>query len=86
MTTIIVAWLVGEGLMIYNDVAKQHRPPFPSDLLSTSGLFILLAIMAEKWPTLAATLAWGFDIAAFMVLFSNKEAAAKKAPAPAPAK
>lgn len=81
MTSIILAWMVGEGLMIYNNVAKSHRPPFPSDLLSTSGLFILLAIMAEKWPGLAGTLAWGFDAAAFMVLFSNKEAAAKSAPA-----
>ncbi len=82
MTSVILAWMVGEGLMIYNDVTKAGHPPYPGDLLSTSGLFILLALLAEKYSGLAATLAWGFDAAAFMVLFSNKAAAPKSAPKP----
>lgn len=83
MTGIILAWLVGEGIMITNDVKREHRPPLPAELLSTSGLFILLALLGEKYPTLAATLAWGFDAAAFMVLASNNAdtaAAAKTQP------
>jgi hypothetical protein len=75
MTSIILAWLVGEGLMIYNDVTKQKRPPLPADLLSTSGLFVLLALLGESQPKLAATLAWGFDAAAFLVLWENNPTA-----------
>lgn len=71
MTGIILAWMVGEGLMIYNDVTRQKRPPLPAELLSTSGLFVLLALLGDKAPSLAATLAWGFDAAAFLVLFSK---------------
>lgn len=71
MTGIILAWMVGEGLMIYNDVTRQHRPPLPAELLSTSGLFVLLALLGEKAPSLATTLAWGFDAAAFLVLASK---------------
>lgn len=76
MTPIILAWLVGEGLMTYNDVTKQKRPPLPADLLSTSGLFVLLALLGESQPKLAATLAWGFDAAAFLVLWEKKGATA----------
>ena len=75
MTPIILAWLVGEGLMIYNDVTKNKRPPLPADLLSTSGLFVLLALLGESQPKLAATLAWGFDAAAFLVLWENNPTA-----------
>lgn len=88
MTPIILAWLVGEGLMIYNDVTKKHRPPLPGDLLSTSGLFVLLALLGESQPGLAAKLAWGFDAAAFLVLWEKNPTAlsgktpAAKAPAP----
>lgn len=78
MTSIILAWLVGEGLMITNDVTQQKRPPLPAELLATSGLFVLLALLAERAPTLAGTLAWGFDLAAFMALWSNKAKAGAK--------
>lgn len=82
MRGIILAWLVGEGLMIYNDTTRQHRPPLPAELLSTSGLFVLLALLGEKAPTLAATLAWGFDAAAFLVL-STKSTGSGAASGPA---
>lgn len=71
MTPIILAWLIGEGLMIYNDVTRNKRPPLPADLLSTSGLFVLLALLGESQPKLASTLAWGFDAAAFLVLWEK---------------
>lgn len=77
MTGIILAWLVGEGLMVANDVTVQKRPPLPAELLSTSGLFILLALLGEKAPQLASVLAWGFDLAAFMALWTNKAKNAK---------
>jgi hypothetical protein len=67
---LIVAWLVGEGLMTYKDVKRNKRPPLPAELLATSGLFVVLGILGESAPKLATTLAWGFDMAAFLSLWS----------------
>jgi hypothetical protein len=66
-----MAWLVGEGIVVYRTVKFQHAPPSPGQLLYTSGIFILLALLAEaeKARPLATTLAWGFDIAAFLNLY-----------------
>lgn len=66
---LIVAWLVGEGLMTYKDVKKNKRPPLPAELLASSGLFVMLGILGESAPKLAVTLAWGFDIAALLSLW-----------------
>lgn len=71
MKNIIVAWLVGEGLMIYKDVKNNGRPPLPAELLATSGLFLALGILGEKAPELASLVAWGFDLAAFLTLWGG---------------
>lgn len=68
MRALILAWLVGEGIVVYRAVNKQHRPPLPAEILGTSGLFVLLGLLAEAQPTLAATLGWGLDAAAFLNL------------------
>jgi len=68
---LILAWAVGEGIIIYRSVKVNHAPPMPGALLASSGLFVLLAVLAEAGPeaaTLAAVLAWGFDAAAFLNL------------------
>jgi hypothetical protein len=75
---LIVAWLVGEGLMVYKDVKKNSRPPLPAELLATSGLFLVLGILGESAPKLATTLAWGFDAAAFLSLWDNPVSSAVK--------
>ena len=82
MRGIILAWLIGEGIIIYRSVAKEHAPPVPGALLSSSGLFILLAILAEydKATFLATALAFGVDIAALLNFWGIGGAA------PAPAK
>lgn len=72
VTSLILAWLTGEGLMIYKDVTRNHRPPLPAELLATSGLFVVLALLGEAQPALSSTLAWGFDTAAFLTLWSPK--------------
>src|SRR6267378_4581723 len=68
MGAFVMAWLVGEGIIIYRSVKEQKAPPGPGQLLFSSGVFVLLALLAESKSArpLAITLAWGFDIAAFM--------------------
>lgn len=70
MGAFVMAWLVGEGIVIYRSVKNQKAPPGPGQLLISSGVFALLGLLAEAPSArpLAVTLAWGFDIAAFMNL------------------
>jgi hypothetical protein len=79
---LVTAWLVGEGIMVYRTVEKDKRPPLPGELLATSGLFLLLGLLSEASAEMAALLAWGFDLAAFMnlapSLFNTTGAAAAK--------
>lgn len=72
-SSIIFAWLVGEAIVTYRCVKNQSRPPVPGELLASSGLFILLAGLAEipSAATMAALLAWGMDIAALLNLVQN---------------
>lgn len=68
-----MAWFVGEGIIIYRTYKAEKAPPGPGQLLWTSGIFVLLALLAEgqKTRALATTLAWGFDIAAMLNLFQT---------------
>lgn len=81
MGPFILAWIVGEGIIIYRSAWKQRIPPGPGQLLLSSGLFVMLGIMAEfeSARKLALMLAWGFDIAAFMNLFPLPAADAETA-------
>jgi len=83
MRGIILAWAIGEGIIIYRSVTRDHSPPAPGALLATSGLFVLLAILAEadQARMLATAMAFGVDIAAMLNLWGL----GGKAPAPAPA-
>lgn len=73
MGPLVAAWLVGEGIIIYRSVKNQKAPPGPGQLLLSSGLFVMLAVLAEAQSArkLAITLAWGFDIAALMNLWGT---------------
>jgi hypothetical protein len=68
---LVLAWLVGEGIIVYRSVKRDHSPPIPGALLASSGLFVLLALLAQADTArpVATALAWGFDIAAFMNLY-----------------
>jgi|SRR5215472_13913206 uncharacterized YccA/Bax inhibitor family protein len=72
MPGLVLAWAVGEGIIIYRAVKVNHAPPMPGALLGASGLFIMLALLSEGGEgagKLATALAWGFDVAAFLNLF-----------------
>jgi hypothetical protein len=83
MRGIILAWMIGEGIIVFRSVRQDHSPPVPGALLATSGLFILLAILAEYQPArgLATTFAFGVDIAALLNL-GGLGGGTKAAPAP----
>lgn len=68
MPGIVLAWLVGEGILTYRSFKQDHRPPLPGQLLAASGIFIMLGLLAEAQQArfLAGALAWGFDVAALM--------------------
>lgn len=92
MPGIILAWMVGEGIIIYRHVKTEGSPPMPGQLLASSGLFVMLGLLAEapRARFLAGALAWGFDIAAYMNLApsiftggTTKTPAKKTAAAPA---
>jgi hypothetical protein len=68
---VILAWLVGEGIIAFRCVHNQKRPPLPGQLLAASGLFILLALLEGPQPQLARLIAWGIDIAALLNLFNK---------------
>lgn len=68
MAGITLAWLIGEAIIIWRQVNKQHHPPIPGTLLASSGFFALTALLAEYRPArpVATLLAFGIDIAAYL--------------------
>jgi hypothetical protein len=70
MGGLVAAWAVGEGIIIYRAFKRTHAPPMPGALLASSALFVMLALLAESGTArpLAVTLAWGFDLAAWLNL------------------
>lgn len=72
--SIFAAWMVGETIIIYRTVSKQKRPPMPGELLASSGLFLLLALLSDVQPGLASLLGWGFDLAALLNLSPEVQA------------
>jgi hypothetical protein len=70
MGGLVAAWAVGEGIIIYRSFKQRKAPPMPGALLASSALFVMLALLAESDTArpLAVTLAWGFDLAAWLNL------------------
>lgn len=68
---VIIAWILGEAIVIYRGAFKEKRPPWPSELFYTSVVFVSLGFLAEMEAaaTIAVLLGFGWDIAAFMNLF-----------------
>jgi|SRR5882672_1937181 len=78
MGPFILAWLVGEGIIVFRTMRDGKKatghyvPPGPGQLVWSSGLFVMLAVLAQSQNArpLATTLAVGFDIAAFLNLYN----------------
>ncbi len=70
MRGVVITWAIGEGIIIYRSV-RQKRPPLPSELLASSGLFVALAVLGEAAPSLALMLGIGVDVAAYLQLFPS---------------
>lgn len=81
MGPFVMAWLVGETIIIYRTAKEYKAPPGPGQLLLSSGLFALLSLIAEsdKGRTPATLMAWGVNLASFMNLFPNAPTAVGKA-------
>jgi hypothetical protein len=74
MRLLLVEWLISEGIIFYRDVQADHHIPMPGQLLAASGVFVLLAFLAEAGPgaaQLATTLGGGFVLAAGLNLFAK---------------
>ena len=85
MGAFIGAWLLGEGIIVTRAIRQTHLPPTPGALLASSGLFAGLALLAEsdRARPIAVTLAYAFDLAAFMNLFPPVTGGAPKTNPPA---
>jgi hypothetical protein len=78
---LILAWALGEGIIVWRSAVKDHQPPVPGQLLAATGLFALLALVAEYEPARGAAiaLAYGVDLAVLLqVLPGLKPTPAKK--------
>jgi hypothetical protein len=84
---LLTEWLIAEAIIFYRDVKADRHVPMPGQLLAASGVFVLLALLAEAGPgaaQLATTLGGGFVMAAGLNLFARLGAA--PAPKAAPGK
>ena len=68
MAGITLAWLIGETIIIYRSVTRQHHAPVPGTLLASSGFFALCALLAEyqRARPAATLLAFGVVLAAWL--------------------
>lgn len=68
MAGITLAWLLGETIIVWRSVGKNHRPPMPGELLGSSVFFALLAGLAEYPParSTATLMAFGVVLAAYL--------------------
>lgn len=79
MGGILIAWLVGEGIVTVRSF-RHGAPPTPGQLAAVSGFFVLLAALGQYQPARAvATLtALGVDVAAFLQILPGTGAPAKQ--------
>lgn len=73
MGAFVAGWLAGQAIITYRAIRDQHGPPWPGQMLAATGLYAILAMLAEFGPgarRLAVMLCWGMNIAAFLNLYN----------------
>ena len=85
MGGLILAWAIGEGIIVWRSAYKEHKPPVPGQMLAATALFALLAVLAEYEPARAAAtaMAFGLDLAVLMQVLPGTKAKVPQPQAPA---
>jgi hypothetical protein len=68
------AWLAGTGIVAWRETRQSGHMPVPAALLGVTGLFALLALLAEVVPSsrpVVTALGWGLDVAGFLNVLPN---------------
>lgn len=68
MPGIVLAWLVGETMVVYRAYKNDKRPVLPGQVLASSAVFAICGLIAEAPSAafLGGAMAWGFDAAIFL--------------------
>lgn len=82
---ILLAWLGGMGLITWRGVKQYKKPVAPGQYLAASGVYAVLALVAEYQPAapIAALMAWGFDLAVLLQVMPSEIGGAKTTASPA---
>ena len=77
---ILLAWLAGVGLITWRSVKRDRKPVPAGQYAAASGLYVLLALVAEYQPAapVAVLLAWGFDLAVFLQVLPGEVSGPKQ--------
>ena len=70
---LLLEWIIAEGIIVYK-AWKCGKPPMPGLLLASSGLFVILAFVAQingQAAGFASLLGGGILIASWMNLFTK---------------
>lgn len=71
---LLVAWAIAVGLRAFQDVRLTHDWPCPGPIIRISATYLILGLVSEAAPTLAAWLGVGFLIA-YMTSVGGQEVA-----------
>lgn len=82
---VLLAWVAGVGLITWRGVKANKKPVSAGQYLAASGVYAMLALLAEYQPaaTVAALLAWGFDLAVFFEVLPEQVAGPSSKTSPA---
>jgi hypothetical protein len=69
---LFASWAAAVGLRCYQDVRQTHDWPCPGPLLKISALYLMLGLLSEAAPTLAAWLGVGY-LLAYMTQQGSRE-------------
>lgn len=76
MESVLLAWLVGEGMMVWRIAKTSHSFPIPARLLVASAAYGACAVLQQvghdEAGKVSKTFAWGLTIATAFLAFQTK--------------